>query len=162
MRRRQRPWPRTNTTQPQGDRRRPGLGRSEQNCTATIRETPFLSRSSSICRLTKSLAGRGLHTAEQMVDSAPVVPILDILVPLMVEQLVDVLQFFDALFPVVEQVIDVPKIILEDIPPRISVREPQLAEQLVEVPTILHFLKQTVDIPVPRGCGRRLQGFLQE
>ena len=82
-----------------------------------------------------------------------------------VEQLVDVLQFFDALFPVVEQVIDVPKVILEDIPPRISVREPQLAEQLVEVPTILHFFKRTVDIPVPRGHGGRssgLQGFLQE
>ena len=53
-----------------------------------------------------------------------------------------------------------PKIILEDIPPRISVREPQLAEQLLEVPTILYFLKQTVDIPVPRGRARRFQGFL--
>ena len=84
------------------------------------------------------------HTVEQIVDSAPGLPTLDAPVPLMVEQLVEVLQ-----------VIDVPKIILEDIPPRISVREPQLAEQLVEVPTILYFLKQTVDIPVPRGRGRR-------
>ena len=39
---------------------------------------------------------------------------------------------------------DVPKIILEDIPSRRLCREPQLAEQLVEVPTILCFLKQTV------------------
>ena len=68
-------------------------------------------------------------------------PSLDVLVPLMVEQLVDVLQFFDALSPVAEQVIDVPKIIIEHIPPRTSVREPQLAEQLVEVPTVLYFLK---------------------
>ena len=32
----------------------------------------------------------------------------------------------------------------------------------MEVPTILYFLKQTADIPVPRGRGRRLQGFLLE
>ena len=61
---------------------------------------------------------------------------LDGPVPLMVEQLVDVLQLFDALIPVAEQVIDVPNIFIERIPPRTSVREPQLAEQLVEVPTI--------------------------
>ena len=70
----------------------------------------------------------------------------------------DVLPFFGALLPVAEQVIDVPKIIVEDIPSRTSVREPLLAEQLVEVPKIFYFLKQTVDIPVPRGRGRRLQG----
>ena len=75
----------------------------------------------------------------------------------MVEQLVDVLRFFDAIVPVAEQVIDVPKIILEDIPTPIF-REPQLAEQLVEVPTEPAFVEQTIDIPVPRGRGRRLQG----
>ena len=53
-----------------------------------------------------------------------------------------------------------PKIILEDIPARIPVREPQLAEELGEVPTILYFVQQTIDIPVPRGGKRRLQGFL--
>ena len=56
--------------------------------------------------------------------------------PLIGEQLVDVLRCFDSLFPVAEQAIDVPKIFVDDIPPRTSVREPQLAEQLVEVPTI--------------------------
>ena len=75
----------------------------------------------------------------------------------------DVLRCFDSLCPVAEQVIDVPKIFVDDIPPRTSVREPQLAEQLVEVPTILYFLKlpiaeQIVDIPVPGG-GRRLAGL---
>ena len=35
-------------------------------------------------------------------------------------------------------------------------------EQLVEVPTEPAFVEQTVDIPVPRGRGRRLQGFHPE
>ena len=75
------------------------------------------------------------HTVEQLASFAPfLVQILDGPVPLMVEQLVDVLQFVDALVPVAEQVIDVPKIILENIPKRLF-REPQLVEQLVEVPT---------------------------
>ena len=87
---------------------------------------------------------------------------LDAIVLLMVEPVVDVLRFFDVILIVAEQVIDVPKIIIEDIPSRISVGEPQLVEQLVEVPTILYFLKQTFEIPVPRGGGRRLQGFLPE
>ena len=85
------------------------------------------------------------HTVEQIVDAVPGLRTLDTPVPLVVEQLVDVLQFFDALLHVAEQVIDVPKIILEDIPSRTSLRDSQLAEQLVEVPTILCFLKQTVD-----------------
>ena len=97
----------------------------------------------------------------------------------MVEQLVDVLQLVDARVPVAEQVIEVPEIILENIPVRTLVREPQLVEQLVEVPTILTppFIRmlQNVDTPVPhggrgasgdnpfpRGGGRRLQGFLPE
>ena len=81
------------------------------------------------------------------------------------EQLVDVLRFFEALIPVAEQVIDVPKIIIERIPPRTLVREPQL----VEVPTIVSYssllqrtVEQHVDIPVPGGGGRLagLQGSL--
>ena len=55
------------------------------------------------------------------------------------EQLVDVLRFFDTLLPVADQVIDVPKITLEDFPARRLCREPQLVEQVVEVPTILYF-----------------------
>ena len=56
------------------------------------------------------------HTVVHIVDAVLGLPTLDVPVPLMVEQLVDVLRFFDALVPVAEQVIDVPKIILEDIP----------------------------------------------
>ena len=51
----------------------------------------------------------------------------------------------------------------------LDVPVPQLAEQLVEVPTIVSFsslqriMEQTVDIPVPSGGGRHadLQGFLR-
>ena len=49
------------------------------------------------------------HTVEQIVDAVPGLPTLEAPVPLMVEQLVDVLQFFDALLLVAEQVIDVPQ-----------------------------------------------------
>ena len=93
---------------------------------------------------------------------------LDALVLQMVEQLPDVHHFFATCLPVVaEQVIDVPKIILENISSRRLCREPQLAEQLVVVPTILtpSFIRMlgNVDTPVPhggRGASRGLQGFL--
>ena len=106
---------------------------------------------------------------DQIVDAVPGLPTLDVPVPLMVEQLVDVLQFFDALIPVAEQVIDMPKIIIEGIWPRTSVREPQLAEQLAGAPTIVSYswlqriMEQNVNIPVPGGGGRHgdLQGFLR-
>ena len=81
----------------------------------------------------------------------------------------DVLQLFDALILVAEQVIDVPKI---SSPSRLCRRRvrfaPQLAEQLVEVLTIVSYsslqriMEQNVDIPV-LGLGGRasgLQGFL--
>ena len=85
------------------------------------------------------------RTMEQIVDYVPVVPLLDAPVPQRVEQLVDVLRLVDALVPVAEQGIEVPKIIFENIPPRRLVREPQLAEQLVEVPT-----PSPAHVPVPR------------
>ena len=68
-----------------------------------------------------------------------------------------------------EQVIEVPKILSEDVPMRITARDTQqLAEQLVEVPTIVpnsslqRTMEQHVDIPVPGRGGRiaGLQGFL--
>ena len=74
------------------------------------------------------------HPVDQIVDMVPALPILDVPVPLMGEQLVNVLRSFDTLCPLAEQVIDVPKIILEDIPARRFCREPQLVEQLVDEP----------------------------
>ena len=111
------------------------------------------------------------HTTEHIVDyvcSAPTVQILDAPVPQTVEQLPDILRFFDTLMPDPEQVIEVPKILPEDVSMRTVVREPQLAEQLVEVPTIvscswLHLrMEQNVDIPVLCRGGRSsgLPGFL--
>ena len=67
-------------------------------------------------------------------------------------------------------VIAVPKIVDSSCPSRVVPREPQMAEQLVEVPTVLSFAslqqlvsEQIVVIPVPRrvsGSGG-LQGFFQ-
>ena len=93
---------------------------------------------------------------------------LDDPAPQIVEQLPDVLQFFDAIMPDPEQVIEVPKILPDDVTMRTTVRDTQLAEQLVEVPTIVSWsllqliMEQNVNIPVP-GRGRRsagLKGFL--
>ena len=67
----------------------------------------------------------------------------DVPVPLMGEQLVEVYKLLDVMVP--EQVIAVPKIFVDDIPPRRLVRDPQLAEQLVAVPTPSPALA-----PVPR------------
>ena len=56
-----------------------------------------------------------------------------------VERLQDVLQFFDTLTTDPEQVIEVPKIFPEDVPMRAVLRDPQLVEQLAEVPTIVSY-----------------------
>ena len=80
------------------------------------------------------------HTMEHIVDFVcfpPMVQILDAPVPQTVEQLQDVLQFFDRLSTVPEPVIEVPKISAEDVPMRAVLRATQLAKQLVEVPTIV-------------------------
>ena len=71
-----------------------------------------------------------------MIESFVPVPMLDLdaPVPQMVDQLVDVLKLFDNSVP--EQVIDVPKISQDALPQRTVLWEPQLAEQLVEVPTV--------------------------
>ena len=103
------------------------------------------------------------RTVQQIVDIAPL-PTLDDPAPQMVQQLPDLLQFFRALSPVPEQVIEVPKILPEDVSLRTAVREPQLAEQMVDVPTIVSYswlqlrMEQNVDIPVP-GRGGRIAGL---
>ena len=109
-----------------------------------------------------------LRTMEQIAVYAPMLQILDAPVAQMVERLPNLVQFFDILRPDPEPVIEVPKILPHDVPPRRLCRDTQLAEQLAEVPTILYFLKQRipkqiVDNPVPhggRGVSGGLQGFL--
>ena len=100
-------------------------------------------------------------------DNSPFLPTLDVPVPQMENQLVDVCRLFDVLIP--EQAIEVPKISPTPRPPRrqrVRFAE-QTAEQLVKVPTIIScaslrgIVEQNVDIPVPHGrVGvRSLQGF---
>ena len=59
---------------------------------------------------------------DQIVEAVPLVPFLDDPAPQMVEQ-PDVLRFFRALSPDPEQVIEVPKILPEDVSLRTAVRE---------------------------------------
>ena len=92
---------------------------------------------------------------QEIVDAVPSLLFLDDPAPQMVEQLQDVMRFFDTLSLVAEQVITVPKILPYDVPMRTAVRDTQLAEQLVEVPTIMsvsslqRIVEQNVAIPVP-------------
>ena len=104
----------------------------------------------------------GRHFAEHMAELAPLVQILDAPVPQLGEQLVDIFNIFrliDTQTPV-EQVIEVPEISLPSRCCRTVLSAPQLAEQLVEVPTVVSFsalqqstAEQIVDIPVPRLRG---------
>ena len=104
---------------------------------------------------------------EDLGSVCPLVQILDLPVPQMVDNVTDTLRILD--FPIAEQVIEVPKISCSPCPSRSPFPEPQTAEQLVEVPTVLsptrialQIAEQIVGIPVPQSCRgkRRVQGFL--
>ena len=104
------------------------------------------------------------HVVEDLGVLAPLVQILDLPVPQVVENVTDTLRILDLL--IAEQVIEVPKISCWRCPSRFLVPVPQSAEQLVEVPTVLsptrialRIAEQIVNTPVPRGRG---QGFLPE
>ena len=147
-----RPWPRRCTTA-HSARRWPGPGRRRarrstqpssgrlllpsRNSSSSFEEEPGGLRPTGLVEPRGPQERIQRHTAEQMIESFVPVPMLDLdaPVPQMVDQLVDVLKLFDNSVP--EQVIDVPKISQDAIPPRTVFCEPQLAEQLVEVPTPL-------------------------
>ena len=102
------------------------------------------------------------HIMEDLGGLAPLVQILDLPVPQTVDSVMEVLRFLD--LPLAEQAISVPKISCSSCPSRACVPEPQLADQLVEVPTVLtptrialQIAERIVDTPVPRG---RVHGFL--
>ena len=76
------------------------------------------------------------HVPEQVHD-APVVPILAAPVPQMGDQLIVAFRSMDNLMA--EQVIAVPKISCPSHAGRAALREPQIVEQLVEVPTVLTY-----------------------
>ena len=66
---------------------------------------------------------------EQIVDSAPVVPLLHAPEPQLVDSVMEVRKILN-LLPHVEQVIEVPKILQHTVLQRSSLQEPQMAEQL--------------------------------
>ena len=106
------------------------------------------------------------HVVEDLGELAPLVQILDLPVPQTVDYVADAVRILD--FPIAEQVIEVPRISCSPCPSRSPIPEPQSAEQLEEVPTVLspkrialQIAEQIVDTPVPRGRGEgRVQGFL--
>ena len=69
---------------------------------------------------------------EQLADVAPIVPSLAVPEPQMVDQLVAMIKHVDSVVP--QQIIAVPRISWPSRFPRTVLREPQKAEQLVEVP----------------------------
>ena len=89
------------------------------------------------------------HTGEQLIDDLPYVQILDAPVPQVVDSAMDFFRRLD--LPVAEQVIDVLMFSSSSCSSRAVLREPQMAEQLVDVP-IQHIvellLQHPVDIPV--------------
>ena len=110
------------------------------------------------------------HSGNQLIDDLPSVQILDAPMPQMAGTVLDFCRTLD--LPGDEQVITVPKFSTDRVPQRLVERcFPQLAEQLVEVPTVLSYsllqqrtAEQTIGFPVPgRGGGARggLQGLSQ-
>ena len=99
------------------------------------------------------------HVVEQLADFAPMVQILDSPVPQMVDYVAEALRLLDR--PIAEQVIAVPTVSCSSCPSRSRVPEPQSADQLVEVPTVLtptrialQIAEQIVDTPVLHGRAR--------
>ena len=167
------------------DRRRTGPGRLRTKLCGNRSPKQPGKRCSSSC-LTKTPRGCGpgfslslgrkngfqrqvVHITD-LVRVTPMVQILDAPVPQTVEQLQDIMLFFDTLPPIPEQVIEVSKILLDDVPTRAVLRDTQLVEQLVEVPTIVPYsslsllqvlMEQNVGVPVVggSGAGGGLPGF---
>ena len=75
------------------------------------------------------------HIVEDLGELAPLVQILDLPVPQTVDYVTDALRMLDR--PLAELVIAVPTISCSPCPSRSPIPEPQSAEQLVEVPTVL-------------------------
>ena len=97
------------------------------------------------------------RTMEQIVDCVPVVSLLDVPVPQVVDQLEEVLKIVDNHVP--EQVIDVPKITSHDvILQRVVLRVPQMAEQLVDVPVPEKVLQVSRGATSLRGEGTAIGG----
>ena len=130
-------WPwlqRRTTARSPGQRRGGGARRTTRHGDRSLHprgrgQPAWLSREGDVMQVQR-------HTVEHLADGAPCLPTLDVPVPQIVDQPVDILKIIAKLSPAVEeQVIDVPKIIQDPAPQRLEPSEPQqLAEQLVDVP----------------------------
>ena len=94
------------------------------------------------------------HIVKDLGELAPLVQILDLLVPHMVDSVTDILRLLDR--PIAKQVIEVPKISCSPCPSRVPILAPQMADQLVEVPSLfrsrsrlltLQFLAVMFEVP---------------
>ena len=97
-------------------------------------EEPGRGRPASLAQMLGPEARVQRHTVEHIVDFvcfAPMVQILDALVPQSGNQLVDAFKYFD--ISVAEQVIEVPKISSPPSPLRAALAVTQMAEQLAEL-----------------------------
>ena len=158
---------------------RAGVWGHEQNYTAKVPSTPQPELFSleeepggGLPAPLSEVAGRQdmvvRHVMDDLGSVCQFVQILDLPVPQTVDNVTDALRILDR--PMAEQVMEVPKISCSPCPSRSPIPEPQSAEQLVEVPTVLsptrialQIAEQIVDTPVPRGRGkRRVQGFFPE
>ena len=143
----------------------------EAHCTAKFRKTPPQGGRPAPLPEVAGWQGRlEQHVWEDLGSICPSVQILDLPVLQVVEQPEEVDSFFRNFVPAVaEQVIEVPKLALPVCAvQRAALLEPQLVEQLVEVPTVLSYsllkqrtAEQVVDTPVPHGRGRGARGGLQ-
>ena len=134
----------------------------ESHFTAKIRKTPPPAGSQPA--LLPEVAGWQVpvepHVMEDLGSVCPFVQILDLPVPQMVDYVADALRILDR--PIAEQVFEVPQFSCSSCPSRSLIPEPQVAEQLMEVPTVLSLLRiaeQIVGTPVPLGRGGRISGF---
>ena len=116
------------------------------------------------------VAGWQERLEQHVLEDLGSMQILDLLVLQVVEQPEEVGSFFrNFVSAFAEQVIEVPKLALPFCAvQRAALPEPQLVEQLVEVPIVLTYsllqqrtAEQIVDTPVPHGRGRDARGGLQ-
>ena len=158
-------------TAPRGQKQaRSGWGEHEMNYTAKTPPSPLPhhhpthpSRSSSALR--KSPVGAGQHLCLRLLagKSGCSGKILDAPVPQLVDSTMDFFRCLD--LPFAEQVVDVPTISSSSRPSHAVLLEPQMVEQLVDVPVqhiVELLLRHPVDFPVTQvECtGGGQQGFL--
>ena len=139
-------WLQRRTTARSPGQRRGGVEGETYDAPRRLKPPPPGTRPASLAEPRGDVVQVQRHIVEHLVDGRHS----------MVDQPVDILKIFAKLSPtVVEQVIDVPKIIQDPTPQRLEPSEPQqLVEQLVEVP-VPSVLEVTIMAPFVDTVGRR-------